>query len=120
MSEDRKVGRNFDEDKAADIFEKLRNVEGKTKPKKQGKFKKIADMMNEAKYLEGKGRVDEAIDLYKQVIFVLPDSQKAYDALAEMYRQKGDVSSEKDILMKAVGNCRDNDKFKKRLKEING
>ena len=34
--------------------------------------------------------------------------------------QKGDVSSEKDILMKAVGNCRDNDKFKKRLKEING
>lgn len=120
MSEDRKVGRNFDEDKAADIFEKLRNVEGKTKPKKEGKFKKIADMMNEAKYLEGKGRLDEAIDLYKQVIFVLPDSQKAYYALAEMYRQKGDVSSEKDILMKAVGNCRDNDKFKKILKEING
>ena len=71
-------------------------------PKKERKFKKIADMMNEAKYLEGKGRLDEAIDLYKQVIFVLPDSQKAYDALAEMYRKKGDVSSEKDILIFVV------------------
>ena len=119
MSEDRKVGRNFDEDKAADIFEKLRNVEGKTKPKKEGKFKKIADMMNEAKYLEDKGKLDEAIDLYRQVIFTLPDSVKAYEALASIYKRQGDVESERDILKKAIGNCNKNDQFKKRLDELN-
>ena len=38
MSGDRKVGENFDADKASDIFDKLKNVEGKTKTKKSFKF----------------------------------------------------------------------------------
>ena len=29
MGEERKVGENFDADKASDIFDKLKNVEGK-------------------------------------------------------------------------------------------
>ena len=121
MSEERKVGENFDEKTAEDIFDKLKNVEGKINPKKDdNKLKKIADLMNEAKYLEGKGKLSEAADLYKQVLFALPDSQKAYEALAKIYHKQGDVASEKDILMKAIGNCRDNAGFKKRLEEING
>ena len=55
-------------------------------------------MMNEAQYLEKSGKLDEAAELYKQVIFVLPDSQKAYDALAKIDQKQGEVDKEKDIL----------------------
>ncbi len=119
MGEERKVGENFDEKTAGDIFNKLKNVEGKIKPKKEdSKFKKIADLMNEAKYLEKKGQLEEASELYKQVIFTLPDSKRAYEALIGIYQSQGDVDSEKDILMKAIGNCKDDAEFKKRLDEI--
>ena len=118
---DRKVGENFDDKNAEDIFEKLRKVEGKIKPKKEeGKLKNISNLISEAKYLEDKGKLDEAISLYKQVLFTLPDSQKVYDAIINIYQKQGDVSAEKDMLIKAIGNCKDNDKFKKRLNEING
>ncbi|WP_405307257.1 tetratricopeptide repeat protein [Methanobrevibacter sp.] len=119
MSEERKIGENFDEKTAGDIFDKLRNVEGKLKPKKDGKFKNISDLMNEANYLKGLGKYDEAIELYKQVIFTLPDSQKAYEALIDTYQKQGDIDSEKDILKKAISNCKDNKNFKDRLDEIN-
>lgn len=116
---DRKVGENFDADKASDIFDKLKNVEGKTKFKKEdGAIKKIADLMNEARYLESKGQLKEAIDLYRQVIFTLPDSVKAYGAIADIYRKQGDVEGEKEILKKAVAGCSRNEEFKKRLDEI--
>jgi tetratricopeptide (TPR) repeat protein len=119
MSGDRKVGENFDADAASDIFDKLRNVEGKIKPKKEdSKLKNMANLMNEAKYLENKGELTEAVDLYKQVIFTLPDSIKAYESLANIYRKQGDVDSEKELLKKAIANCSKNDGFKKRLNEI--
>ena len=109
MSEERKIGENFDEKTAGDIFDKLKNVEGKIKPKNEGKFKNISDLMNEANYLKGLGKNEEAIELYKQVIFALPDSQKAYEALIDIYQKQGDVEREKDILKKAIGNCKDNE-----------
>lgn len=118
MSEERKVGENFDENKAADIFDKLKNVEGKTKPKNDSKFKKITDLMSEAKYAESKGNFDEAIKLYEQIIFILPDSQKAYEALIDIYQKQGNVEAEKEILIKAIAGCKNNDEFKKRLDEI--
>ena len=118
MSGDRKVGENFDSDKADSIFDKLKNVEGKIKPKREGKFDNIKDLMNEAQYLEKKGKLYEAAELYKQVIFALPDSQKAYEALINIYQKQGDVDKEKDILKKAISNCKKNDEFKKRLNEI--
>ena len=46
---ERKPGENFDENVAKDIFDRLRNVEGKTKPKGESKLKPISDMMSEAK-----------------------------------------------------------------------
>lgn len=120
MSGDRKIGENFDEERASDIFDKLKNVEGKVNHKKEdSQLKKISDLMSEARYLEGKGNSDEAIELYKQVIFALPDSIKAYEAIADIYKKQGDVESEKDILKKAISNCNKNDEFKKRLNEIN-
>ena len=118
MSEDRKVGENFDADKADSIFDKLRNVEGKIKPKKDGKFDNIKNMMNEAQYLENSGKFDEAIELYKQIIFVLPDSQKAYEAIAKIYQKQGETDKEKDILKKAISNCKNNKDFKDRLNEL--
>ena len=119
MSGDRKVGENFDADKAGSIFDKLKNVEGKIKPKKDGKFDNIKNMMNEAQYLEKEGKLDEAAELYRQVIFALPDSQKAYGALAKIYQKQGNVEKEKDLLKKAIANCKDNGEFKDRLNEIN-
>lgn len=118
MSEERKVGENFDADKASEIFDKLRNVEGKTKPKKDSNFKRITDLMSEAKYLENKGNLDEAVELYEQVIFVLPDSIKAYEAIADIYKKQGNVDGEKDILKKAISNCKKTDELEKRLKEL--
>ena len=53
---DRKVGKNFDDGIAEDIFDRLRNVEGKTKPKNESKLRNITNLMSEAKYLEDKGR----------------------------------------------------------------
>lgn len=119
MSGERKIGENFDEKTAGDIFDRLKNVEGKTKPKREGKFKNISDLMNEANYLKDLGKFQEAIELYKQIIFVLPDSKKAYEAMISIYQKQGDADSERDILKKAVSNCKDNDGFKNRLKEIN-
>ncbi len=118
MSGDRKVGENFDADKASSIFDKLKNVEGKIKPKGDGKFDNIKNMMNEAQYLEKSGKLDEALELYKQVIFALPDSQKAYEAVIGIYQKQGDVDKEKDILKKAIANCKNNEEFKKRLNEL--
>lgn len=119
MSDERKVGKNFDSQEADSIFDKLRNVEGKVKTKKEdSKIKNISNLMNEAKYCEDKGELAEAISLYKQVIFELPDSSKAYEAIANIYKSQGDVDSERDILKKAVFSCRKNESFKKRLKEI--
>ena len=51
MSEERKVGENFDAGEADSIFDKLRNVEGKIKPKRDGKFDNITYMMQEAQLL---------------------------------------------------------------------
>lgn len=116
---DRKTGKNFDDKTAEDIFDKLRNVEGKIKPKNENSLTNISNLMNEAKYLQDKGKLNEAIDLYKQVIFTLPDSQKAYGELAKIYQKQGNIKAEKDILMKAVAGCKNNGEFKKRIKEIN-
>ena len=119
MSEERKIGENFDADEANSIFDKLKNVEGKVKPKKEdSKLKNISNLMNEAKYLQDKGMLDEAIGLYKQVIFTLPDSTNAYQALVDIYQKQGNVEAEKDILKKAISNCSKNEEFKKRLDEI--
>ena len=119
MSGERKVGENFDKNEADSIFDKLKNVEGKVKPKKEDNpLKNIANLMNEAKYLEGNGRFDEAIELYKQVIFTLPDSSKAYESLANIYKKQGKIEAEKEILKKAIVNCKNVDVFKNRLNEI--
>lgn len=119
MSGDRKVGENFDADKAQDIFDKLRNVKGKIKSNEDNKFKNISYLMNEAQYLENKCKFSEAIDLYNQVIFTLPDSIKAYEAIINIYQKQGNVDAEKEVLRKAINNCKKNDEFKKRLNEIN-
>ena len=111
MSEERKVGKNFDADEADSIFDKLKNVEGKIKPKREGKFDSITHLMQEAQLLEKDNKYDEAIKLYKEVIFQLPDSTKTYE-------KQGDVEAEKDILKKAISNCGKNEDFKKRLEKI--
>ena len=117
MSE-RKTGENFDSDKASDIFDKLKNVEGKIKPKREGKFDNITHLMQEAQLLENDDKNEEAIKLYNQVIFELPDSSKAYEHLINIYQKQGDVEAEKNVLKKAITSCSKNEMFKKRLNEI--
>jgi hypothetical protein len=38
--------------------------------------------------------------------------------MIDIYQKQGDVDSEKDVLKKAVSNCKKNDEFKNRLNEI--
>lgn len=118
MGQERKVGENFDSDEANSIFDKLKNVEGKIKPKRDGKFDSITHLMQEAQILEKENKLDEAAKLYKEVLFELPDSSKAYEALINIYQKQEDIESEKDILQKAISNCSKNEEFKKRLNEI--
>lgn len=118
MSDERKVGENFDADEANNIFDKLKNVEGKIKPKREGKFDNLTYLMQEAQLLVNDNKYDDAIKLYKQVIFELPDSTKAFEGLINIYQKQGDVESEKDILKKAISNCSKNQEFKKRFEEI--
>ena len=118
MSEERKVGENFDAGEADSIFDKLRNVEGKIKPKRDGKFDSITHLMQEAQLLVKDNKYDEAIKLYNEVIFTLPDSSKAYEGLINIYQKQGDVEAEKDLLKKAISNCKKNEEFKKRLNQI--
>lgn len=118
MAEERKVGENFDSDEANSIFDKLKNVEGKIKPKRAGKFDSITFMMEDAKQLEKAGKLDEAIKLYNEVLVILPDSSKAYESLADIYRKQGDADGERDILKRAISNCSKNEEFKKRLNEL--
>lgn len=118
MGEKRKIGENFDGQKADEIFDKLKNVEGKIKPEREGKFDSITHLMLEAQSLEKSGKYDEAVELYNEVIFILPDSSKAYEGLANIYRNQGDIESEKDILKKAIINCSHADDFKKRLDQL--
>ena len=113
-----KVGKNFDNKKASDIFDKLKNVDGKIKPKRKGKFDNITHLMHEAQLLERDNKYDDAIKLYNQVIFSLPDSKKAYDALINIYHKQGDAGSEKDTLKKAILNCSENEEFKKKLSKM--
>ena len=93
MSEERKVGENFDASEANSIFDKLKNVEGKVKSKREGKFDNFTHLMQEAQILEKENKLDEAAQLYKEVIFALPDSTKAYEALINIYQKQGDVES---------------------------
>lgn len=116
---ERKVGKNFDSSEADDIFDKLKNVKGKVKSEREGKFDNITHLIQEAKVLENEGKLEEAIKLYKEVLLVLPDSSKVYEALIGIYQKQGDIDSEKDILNKAIANCSQNSDFKKRLEEIN-
>lgn len=118
MRNDRKVGENFDEKMAGDIFDKLKNAEGKIKPKRKGRFDNITNLMQEAKSLEKENKCDEAIKLYNEVIYILPDSTKAYEALANIYKKQGNIKAEKDILQKAISNCNKTGQFENRLNEI--
>ncbi|WP_305512661.1 M48 family metallopeptidase [Methanobrevibacter sp. V14] len=118
MRNDRKVGENFDEKMAGDIFDKLKNAEGKIKPKRKGRFDNITNLMQEAKSLEKENKCDGAIKLYNEVIYILPDSTKAYEALANIYKKQGNIKAEKDILQKAIANCSKTDQFENRLNDI--
>lgn len=115
---DRKVSENFDEKLAGDIFDKLKNVEGKIKPERKGRFDNITNLMQEAQILEKENKLDESAKLYKEVIYMLPDSSKAFESLANIYKKQGNVEAEKDILKKAIAGCSKNDQFKNRLKEL--
>ena len=57
---ERKTGENFDDKTAEDIFDKLKNVEGKIKPKLKGKFDNITNLMQEAESLVKDNNYDEA------------------------------------------------------------
>lgn len=115
----RKTGKNFNDETANDIFDKLKNVEGKVKPKRKGRFDEIAYMMHDAERLKNDGKYGDAIELYREVLYILPDSSKAYESLADIYNATGDSKNEKEVLKEAIRNCSQNKAFKERLNRLN-
>ena len=115
----RKTGKKFNDETANDIFDKLKNVEGKVKSKRKGRFDDITYMIMDAERLKNDGKYEEAVNLYREVLYILPDSSKAYEALADIYNVTGDSKNEKEVLKEAIRNCSQNKDFKERLNRLN-
>lgn len=126
----REVGPGFDKDEADRIFDALDKHDAKEVKKLSRNMQKevdqtrdVSSLIKQAKSLEKSGNYDDAIELYKKAIVIMPDAGEAYVGLANIYHEKNDADGEIDILKKAVRNIDSDSKIKndliKRLKELN-
>lgn len=117
----REVGSNFDEKKADEIFDLMDKTSDKKFSKNIKKeidlSKEISNLLKEAK----SGDDDTAIELYKKVIAIAPDNDKAYVELSGIYQKNNNPEDEKKILKLGIRNLTGNKKeeLMNRLKEIN-
>ncbi len=118
---ERKVGDNFDEKKADEIFDALKNL--KDNKISDNLKKEINITKNVSQLLEDVKTTDDntAIYIYKEILTIDPTNYDAYVGLSEIYQKKNDVENEKKILKSAIQNLSGNKKAKlvERLKEIN-
>ena len=116
----REVGSNFDKDVADEIFDKLDKIdtdESKKSDKKiESQAKDVSHLLNEAKNADD----DKALELFRKVLVIMPDSVEAYEGIADIYRKQNDSENEIMILKQAIQNLDGNSKsiFIKRLKEL--
>jgi len=117
----REVGSNFDEKKADEIFDLMDKTSDKKFSKNIKKeidlSKEISNLLKEAK----SGDDDTAIELYKKVIAIAPDNDKAYVELSRIYQKNNNPEDEIKILKLGIRNLTGNKKeeLMNRLNEIN-
>ena len=85
--------------------------------------KEVSSLMETTQKLQEDGKTNEAIDFYRKIISLMPDNGKAYEELANIYRDRNDKNSEIEILKKGINNIENDKKTKnkliERLKELN-
>lgn len=127
---ERKVGSQYSQKDADEIFDILDEHDQKDKTKlsksmqkEMNHVKETSSLMNEAEKLQKDGKTNEAIELYKKIISIMPDNGKAYEQLADIYKDNDDRASEISILKAGIKNIESDKKIKnkliERLKELN-
>ena len=127
---ERKVGSQYRQKDADEIFDMLDEHDQKDKTKLSKSMKKemnnvkeVSSLMETAQKLQEDGKTNEAIDFYRKIISLMPDNGKAYEELANIYRDSNDKNSEIEILKKGINNIENDKKTKnkliERLKELN-
>ena len=127
---ERKVGAQYRQKDADEIFDMLDEHDQKDKTKLSKSMKKemnnvkeVSSLMETAQKLQEDGKTNEAIDFYRKIISLMPDNGKAYEELANIYRDSNDKNSEIEILKKGINNIENDKKTKnkliERLKELN-
>ena len=66
-------------------------------------------------------RSKEDVKIYEPYVDVLEffGAENREETYFNIYQKQGNVEAEKEVLRKAISNCKKNDEFKKRLNEIN-
>ncbi|MBR2558534.1 MAG: tetratricopeptide repeat protein [Methanobrevibacter sp.] len=127
---ERKVGSQYRQKDADEIFDMLDEHDQKDKTKLSKSMKKemnnvkeVSSLMETTQKLQEDGKTNEAIDFYRKIISLMPDNGKAYEELANIYRDRNDKNSEIEILKKGINNIENDKKTKnkliERLKELN-
>lgn len=127
---ERKVGSQYSQKDADEIFDILDEHDQKDKTKlsksmqkEMNHVKETSSLMNKAEKLQKDGKTNEAIELYKKIISIMPDNGKAYEQLADIYKDNDDRASEISILKAGIKNIENDKKIKnkliERLKELN-
>ena len=87
--------------------------------KAQNKWFMWVFAMNEAgRALEKAGQVDEAIELYEELLDLDTDTSRPYDRLAIIYRRRKELPNEIRVLEAAIRNVNDptkRERYRKRM-----
>ena len=125
----RDVGFNFDKSDADKIFDALDRVEAKEKrdvsenlKKEMNNTKEVSDLINEAQKLMMSEKFDQAKEIFRKVLVMMPENSDAYIGLADIYSLENDKDNEIKILKSAISNVNNNNtktELMKRLKQLN-
>ena len=119
----REVGDGFDKDEANEIFDILDKLDTKDAKKLSKKMQNEVDLTKEVSSLLKEAKKTNSIELFEKVLVIQPDNAEAYEGLANIYKNNGDVDNEIKVLKLAIQKIDGNNKIKnnlmQRLKEIN-
>lgn len=119
----REVGDGFDRNDADEIFDMLDKLDSKEAKKLSKNMQREVNITKEASSLLKEAKKKNSIELFEKVLVLQPGNAEAYEGLANIYRDNGDVDNEIKVLKLAVqkidGNNKIKNKLMQRLKELN-
>ena len=82
------------------------------------RYRWLAEMNYYGSLLEKKGRTDQAIEIYEELVDTDGDTSHTYDRLAIIYRRRKELSNEIRILEAAAENVQDDTKRLRYLEQL--